>query len=72
MRVWWKMNHPYARLSDYGFDTTWAKTKVDLRAAVEAMPAAELRQAAAKLEQADRIAAARKPAPRPGPATSPF
>jgi len=72
LRAWRKTNHPHARLSDHGFDTLWAKAKADLRAAVEAMPAAELRQAAAKLEQADRITAAQKPAPRPGRSPSPF
>ncbi len=72
MRVWRKANHPYAQLSDYGFHALWTKAEAVLRAEVEGMPVAELRQAAAKLEQANRIAAARKPPPRPGPAPSPF
>ncbi len=72
MQVWRRTNHPHARLSDYGFSAVWTKAETVLRAEVERMPAAELRQAAAKLELADRIAAARKPAPRPGPSPSPF
>jgi len=72
MRAWREANHPHARLSDYGFDALRAKAEAVLRAEVEGMPAAELRQAAAKLEQADRIAAAQKPAPRPGRSPSPF
>ena len=72
MRVWRKANHPHARLSDHGFDALRTKAEAVLRAEVAAMPAAELRQAAAKLEQADRTAAARKPAPQPGRSPSPF
>lgn len=72
MRVWRRTNHPHARLSDHGFDVLRTKAEAALRSEVERMPAAELRQAAAKLEQADRIAAARKPAPRPGPSPSPL
>jgi len=72
MQVWRKANHPYAQFSDYGFHALWTKAEAVLRVEVKGMPAAELRQAAAKLEQADRIAAARKPAPRPGASPSPF
>ncbi len=56
---------------DYGFDALRTKAEAVLLAEIEGMPAADLRQAAAKLEQADRIAAARKPVPRPGLAPSP-
>ncbi len=72
MRVWWRTNHPYAKLSDYGFDALRTKAEADLRAEIAKIPAAELQQAVARLEQADRIAAARKPAPRPGPSPHPF
>ena len=71
MQAWRTTNHPYAQLSDHGFDALRTKAEAVLRAEVEGMPAAELRQAAAKLERADRIAPARKPAPRPGPSPSP-
>jgi len=72
MRVWWRTNHPHARLSDYGFDALRTKAEAELCAEIAKMPVAELQQAAAKLEQADRIAVARTPAPRPGPSPSPF
>ncbi len=72
LQVWWRTNQPNSHLSVPAHEALRKKAEAIVRAEVEAMPAAELRQAAAKLEQADRIAVARRPVPRPGPSPSPF